>query len=92
MLPTECVERRRNELTQTSEDADVGMPIMSVGELSTNGASGSNVLFGEHDGHIIDIKTDAVSKCYKRRGVYFMKIYVPKDKTLSPDFTRPGTA
>ena len=48
-----------NEVSQTFEDADVDMPIMSVGELSTNGELGSNVLFGEHDGHIIDIKTDA---------------------------------
>ena len=81
-----------NEVTQTFEDADVDMPIMSVGELSSNGTLGSTVLFNEHDGHIIDIKTDATSKFYKRRGVYFMKIYVPKDKNLSPDFTRPGTA
>ena len=81
-----------NEVTQTFGDADVDMPIMSVGELSSNGTLGSTVLFNEHDGHIIDIKTDATSKFYKRRGVYFMKIYVPKDKNLSPDFTRPGTA
>ena len=81
-----------NEVTQTFEDADVDMPIMSVGELSSNGTLGSTVLFSEQDGHIVDIKTDAASKFYKRRGVYFMKIFVPKDKNLSPDFTRPGTA
>ena len=41
-----------NAVVQTFEDADVDMPIMSVGEISSNGELGSNVLFGEHDGHI----------------------------------------
>ena len=81
-----------NKITQTFEDADVDMPIMSVGELSMNGELGSNVLFGERDGHVIDIKTNATSKFYRRRGVYFMKLYVLKDKTAEPDFVRPGTA
>ena len=81
-----------NEVIPTFEDADVDMPIMSVGELSANGTLGSNVLFGEHDGHLIDIKSDALSKFYKRRGLYFMKIFVLKDKKVNRDFTRPGTA
>ena len=81
-----------NEVTQTFEDADVDMPIMSVGEISANGDKGSNVLFGEHDGHLIDIKTSATSKFYRRRGVYFMKLYVPRNKSADPDFVRPGAA
>ena len=63
-----------NAVIQTFEDADVDMPILVVGELSASGTRGSNVLFGEHDGHIIDIKSDALPKFYKRRGVYYMKI------------------
>ena len=59
---------------QTFENAVVDMPIMSVGELSANGEMGSNVLFGERDGHLIDIKTNATSKFYRRRGVSFMKL------------------
>ena len=88
----EAVSTEGNKVVQTFEDADVDMPIMSVGELSSNGELGSNVLFGEHDGHIIDIKTSATSKFHRRRGVYFMKIYVPKNKSIDPDFIRPGTA
>ena len=68
------------------------MPIMSVGELSANGEMGSNVLFGEREGHLIDIKTNATSKFYRRRGVYFMKIYVLKNRIVESDFVRPGTA
>ena len=81
-----------NQITQTFEDADVDMPIMSVGELAANGEMGSNVLFGERDGHMIDIKTNATSKFYRRRGVYFMKLYVRKDRRDEPDFARPGHA
>ena len=79
-----------NQLSQTFDDADVDMPIMSVGEISTNGELGSNVLFGERDGYIVDIKTGATSKFYRRRGVYFIKIYVRKDKLAAVDFPRPG--
>ena len=81
-----------NAVVQTFEDADVDMPIMSVGEISSNGELGSNVLFGEHDGHIIDIQTSATSRFHRRRGVYFMKLFVPRNKSADPDFTRPGTA
>ena len=81
-----------NAVVQTFEDTDVDMPIMSVGELSSNSELGSNVLLGENDGHVIDLKTSATSKFHRRRGVYFMKIYVLRNKAVNPDFTRPGTA
>ena len=68
----EALSVEGNAINQTLEDADVDMPIMSVGELSANGELGSNVLFGKRDGHIIDIETNATSKSFKRRGVYFM--------------------
>jgi hypothetical protein len=88
----EALSIEGNPISQTFEDADVDMPIMSVGELSGNGELGSNVLFGERDGHVIDIKTLATSKFYKRRGVYFMKIYMRKDRRGDAGFARPGTA
>ena len=88
----EAVTAEGNAVVQTFEDTDVDMPIMSVGELSSNGELGSTVLFGENDGHVIDLKTSATSKFHRRRGVYFMKIYVLRNKAVNPDFTRPGTA
>ena len=79
-----------NTLHQTFEDADVDMPIMSVTELALNGALGSDVVFRKSDGAIIDLQTSAVSKFVKRRGVYFMKVYTPKNRKSS--FTRLGAA
>ena len=81
-----------NKISQTFEDADVDMPIMAVSELSANGELGSDVVFSENDGHMIDNQTQSTSKFCKRRGVYFMKLYVLKDKDVSMDFTRPGAA
>ena len=88
----EAVTAEGNAVVQTFEDTDVDMPIMSVGELSSNGEHGSHVSFGKNDGYVIDLKTSATSKFHRRRGVYFMKIYVLRNKVVSPDFTRPGTA
>ena len=88
----EALSSEGNKVSQHFEDADVDMPIMSAGELSTKGELGSNVLFAEHDGHIIDIKTNAASKTDRRRGVYFIKLSVPKNESIDPDFVRPGTA
>ena len=76
-------------ITQTFEDADVDMPILAVTELATNGDLGSDVVFRRCDGAMVDVKTDATSKFIRQKGVYFMKIYVPKNK---PDFIQPGSA
>ena len=81
-----------NKVSQTFEDADVDMPIMAVTELSANGELGSQVVFNEQDGSVVDQQTQATSKFYKRRGVYFMKLYVLKDKSNDMDFHRPGAA
>ena len=81
-----------HRMKQTFEDADVDMPIVAVSELSTNGELGSNVIFGEQEGYVIDLETDATSKFYKRKGVYFMKLYVPKNKPNNMGFVRPGAA
>ena len=81
-----------NRISQTFEDADVDMPIMAVTELSANGDIGSQVVFNEQDGQVVDQRTQATSKFYKRRGVYFMKLYILKDKSNDMDFHRPGAA
>ena len=79
-----------NTLHQTFEDADVDMPILSVTELSTNGAMGSDVMFRKSDGAIIDLQTSAASRFVKRRGVYFMKVYTLRNRKAG--FSRPGAA
>ena len=64
---------------------------MSVAEISTNGELVSNVNFGERDGQVIHIKSNATSICFfKRRGVYFMKLYAPKSKIDELHLGRPG--
>ena len=81
-----------NLISQQFEDADVDMPIMAVVELAANGSKGSDVLFWQHDGALIDNATGKSSKIIKRKGVYFMKIFIPKSRVAHPDFARPGTA
>ena len=89
----EALSAEGNSISQTFEDADVDMPIMAVGELSANGKMGSNVLFSEHNGHMIDVETDATSQFFRRRGVYFMKLFVRRNQLAErPDFHRPGAA
>ena len=74
-------------ISQTFEDADVDMPIMAVTELAANGQLGSDIVFRKSDGAVVDIASNATSRFVRRRGVYFMKISVPKS-----GFTRPGSA
>ena len=81
-----------NLISQTFEDADVDMPIMSVVELSENGALGTDVVFRKKDGAMVDVQSNNTSKFVRRNGVYFMKLFVPRNKTADPDFIRPGCA
>ena len=81
-----------HRIVQTFEDADVDMPIMSVVELSANGELGSDVVFRKSDGAILDVKHETSSKCVKRRGVYFMNLYVPRNRADPAGFARPGPA
>ena len=74
-------------ISQTFEDADVEMPIMAVTELAANGQLGSDIVFRKSDGAVVDIASNATSRLVRRKGVYFMKIFVPKS-----GFTRPGSA
>ena len=86
----EVLSSEGNILTQTFEDADVDMPIMAVTELASNGELGSDVVFRKHDGAITDVQTQATSKFVRRKGVYFMKIFTPKNHRSG--FKRPGAA
>ena len=81
-----------HRIVQTFEDADVDMPIMSVVELSENGELGSDVVFRKSDGAILDVKHETSSRFVKRRGVYFMKLYVPRNRADPAGFARPGQA
>ena len=77
-------------LTQTFEDTNVDMPTMSVTELASNGQLGSDVVFRKHDGAVVDVETGATSRLVRRKGVYFMKVYTPRNNKSG--FTRPGAA
>ena len=81
-------------VSQVLEDADVDMPIMAVTELSANGESGSDVVFRKQEGMIVDVKSNATSRFVRRKGVYFMKMFVPTDvhSPHEPLFSRPGSA
>ena len=69
-------------------DAPVDMPIISIAETSQEGTSGSNTLFRQRDGFIEDNATHERQHFVKRKGVYFMKIFVKKRPDAS--FGRPG--
>ena len=64
-------------------------------EYRRRGPKGAEVRFRQHEGSIIDNHTKNKSDFIKRKGVYFMKLFVPrcKDKDedeVNPDFVRPG--
>ena len=75
-----------HNIIQTFEDADVDMPIMSVDELCANGELGSDVVFRRSEGVIVDVKSGTSSKFVRRTGVYFMKLFVPRDRVTDVDF------
>ena len=79
-----------NIINQTFEDTDVDMPILAVTELAANGLQGSDVIFRQHDGSIVDLEKNAASRFVRRKGVYFIKVYTPNDNMSG--FTRPGAA
>ena len=79
-----------NIINQTFEDTDVDMPILAVTELAANGTQGSDVIFRQHDGSIVELEEDATSRFVRRKGVYFIKVYTPNDNMSG--FTRQGAA
>ena len=71
-------------------DAPVDMPIISIAEVSQEGSDGSSTQFRKLDGFIEDNATHEKQHFVKRKGVYFMNIFVRKKKANEMDFGRPG--
>ena len=67
-------------------EAPVDMPILAVSELSQEGELGSEVKFRAKDGVMIDNLTGRRTSFVKRKGVYFMRLYIRKNKV---GFGRP---
>ena len=70
-------------------DAPVDIPILSVAEVSQEGLEGSDTLFRRIDGYIEDSQTHERQHFVKRKGVYFMKLYIERHKN-NKGFGRPG--
>ena len=68
--------RQGNETKRIFYEAPVEMPILAVAELAKEEEFGSEVRFGVKDGVIIDNLTGQRVHFVKRKGVYFMNIYV----------------
>ena len=79
-----------NIINQTFEDADVDMLIIAMTSLAAHGLQGSDIIFRQHGGSILDIEKDATSRFGRRKGVYFIKVFTPNDNMS--DFIRQGAA
>ena len=71
-------------------DADVEMPILSVAELSKEGPKGSEIRLRRRDGFLEDNASGKRQYIVRRRGVYFMKMYMKRDLQNEMDFARRG--
>jgi hypothetical protein len=73
-------------------DAPVDMPIISIAGESQSGKNGSNTQFRRLDGYIEDNSTKERQHFVKRKGVYFMKMFIKRkpDKPDAAGFGRPG--
>jgi hypothetical protein len=60
------------------------MPILAVTELAQEGDIGSEVRFRLSDGEILDTQSGRKVPFVKRMGVYFMKVYFPKETNAPP--------
>ena len=85
------------DMSQNFEDTDVDMPIMAVTEVSQCGSKGSHVNFRKDDGAVVNLQNQGSSCFIKRKGVFFMKICVPRDGDavehevpMRSVFSRPG--
>ena len=58
------------------QDADVGMPILSI---SRRGKEGYRTYFDEDGGELVHKATGEVTPLIARTGVYFVKMRVPRD-------------
>ena len=69
-----------HDLSQTFEDTDVEMPICAVTELSNcGGNAGSQVIFKYDKGEIVKLSDAGSSSFAERKGVYFVKLFVPRN-------------
>ena len=91
-----AISAEGHDLSMTFEDTDVEMPICAVSSLSDcGGTDGSQVIFDYDKGEIVKVSNDATSAFVKRKGVYFIKLFIPrnnKNAEASPSFTRLGAA
>ena len=99
VFKVQFVTAEGNVIEQEFEDTDVDMPILSVTSLSDNGSEGSQVNFRNDGGEVVDLSNNRSSNVVKRRGVYFIKLFMKKVKSgqcsFRPKdlgFTRPGSA
>ena len=87
-----CVDSMHRDGTKTSRvfyHANVDMPILAVSELTKEGEHGSEIRFRRKDGIMIDNATGRRQHFVKRKGVYFIKLYVRKSGGANSGFTRP---
>ena len=82
-----CYDRSGFQKTRVFYEAPVEMPILAVTEFAQEGDDGSEVRFRFADGEIIDTHDGRRVPFVKRMGVYFMKIYFPKDASASVNNT-----
>ena len=95
----QLVTAEGNVIEQEFEDTDVDMPILSITSLSDNGSEGSQVNFRNDGGEVVDLSNNRSSNVVKRRGVYFIKLFMKKVESGKCNFrpkdlgfTRPGSA
>ena len=85
----ETVHRDGTTTSRIFYMANVDMPILSVTELTKEGSLGSEVRFRKRDGLMVDNATGRRHHFVKRKGVYFIKLYVPNDSEHHSGFSRP---
>ena len=91
MIPATSMEGY--ERTFTFDDADVTVPILSIGKLTDND---NDVLFQKRGGKIIHVPSGEEIHFKRMHGVYFIIFNVNRallkpPLVPKPDFTRPGT-
>ena len=85
----ETIHRDGTKISRIFYMANVDMPILAVTELTKEGSLGSEVRFRKRDGLMVDNATGRKQHFVKRKGVYFIKLYVPNDGEHPALFSRP---